>query len=294
MDAHQKQMNKDNYNTYGFIEKLKKRIDPLPASKKINSFSLAEEMSQISRKPYSTRNRSIQHAALRPESITEALKGSKSPRKLSKDRFNLLDNKQLFISQAQSEDDNPLTQRATNAPYRTKLKEELLNTSQAASVYYGPAAKNPLPPHGPKVPGKNVNPKRPPKLHAEQFAQVSSTKRLSPERKQFSKLSSIESSNPHHKKAKSLHPGVANPQFYQTAIVQESGQPWIEKKFADSASSDYNLNPVEQSIMFDSNMNKTATKFSKNLTSIASFGKTSASGWDQTAFAPSSTKQNMS
>ena len=89
---------------------------------------------------------------------------------MSKDRFNLLDNKQLFITHTQSDDGNPMTQRATNAPYRTKLKEELLNTSQAASVYYGPAAKNPLPPTGPKVPGKNVNPKRPPKLGAETFA----------------------------------------------------------------------------------------------------------------------------
>ena len=81
-----------------------------------------------------------------------------------------------------------MTQRATNAPYRTKLKDELLNTSQATSVYYGPAAKNPLPPTGPKVAGKNVNPKRAPKLQAEGFAQVSSTKRLSPERNQLEKL----------------------------------------------------------------------------------------------------------
>lgn len=121
-------MTKDNYNTHGFIEKLKRRADHSPVNRQIN-FSLAEEMSQLSRKPYSTRNRSIQHFHLRPESITEALKGNKSPRKQSRDRFNLLDNKQLFIAQTHSDDGNPMTQRATNAPYRTKLKEELLNTS---------------------------------------------------------------------------------------------------------------------------------------------------------------------
>ena len=58
MDAHSQQMTKDNYNTHGFIEKLKRRADHSPVNRQIN-FSLAEEMSQLSRKPYSTRNRSI-------------------------------------------------------------------------------------------------------------------------------------------------------------------------------------------------------------------------------------------
>ena len=50
------------------------------------------------------------------------------------------------------------------------MKEELLKTSQAASVYFGPAANNPLPSMGGRVPGKNINTKKGTNLGAENFA----------------------------------------------------------------------------------------------------------------------------
>jgi len=56
---------------------------------------------------------------------------------------------------------------------------------QAAQVYYGPAARNPLKPIN-KAATKNINMKHPSKLSSEQFVFQKATKmELSPQRKDF-------------------------------------------------------------------------------------------------------------
>ena len=78
MENQQKNISNDASNTQRFMDKLKRRFDPMYGNAKLNSLNLgsSENISTISRKPYSTRTRSIQHGAIRAESITEALQGN--------------------------------------------------------------------------------------------------------------------------------------------------------------------------------------------------------------------------
>ena len=114
------------------MDKLKRRFDPMYGNAKLNSLNLgssSDDVSLMTRKPYSTRNRSIQHAAIRAESITEALQGNVSAQKRSKDHLSLLNDKSLFSSNLNPGSNGPMTQKATKVPYKTKLKQELLSTS---------------------------------------------------------------------------------------------------------------------------------------------------------------------
>ena len=127
MDAHQKEFNTNNSHTHRFMDKLKRRFDPLYGNNsKLNSLNLGssvDDVSMMSRKPYSTRNRSIQHTAIRAESITEALQGNVSAQKRSKDHLSFLNDKSLFsTSHVNPVSNSPMTQKATKVPYKTKLK----------------------------------------------------------------------------------------------------------------------------------------------------------------------------
>ena len=62
--------------------------------------------------------------------------------------------------------------------YNTKMKQTLMTGPQAACVYYGPAARNPLQPY-PKCTSNRIDGKQP-KLASEKFVFQKSTKMDSP------------------------------------------------------------------------------------------------------------------
>ena len=131
--------------------------------------------------PYSTRNRSLQHNSLRPESITTALQGGFGHHKRSKDQLTILNE---HIHNRRHND--PFQQKPTKLAYKQQLKNKLMNTPQAANVYYGPAAIKPLLQRRSRnIPGKTL-----PSIAVDAFAQKTPTKNeFSPERKQlYSKL----------------------------------------------------------------------------------------------------------
>ena len=68
--------------------------------------------------------------------------------------------------------------------YSTKLKHQLMTGSQAAQVYYGPAARNPLKASNKAITAK-IDMKEPNKLASEKFVFQKATKMDSPQRRDF-------------------------------------------------------------------------------------------------------------
>ena len=120
---------------------------------------------------------------------------------------------------------------------------------QAASVYYGPAARNPLQPY-PKAITTRLNMKEP-NLASEKFVFQKATKNVSPERREFRSKMSIKSSpiaqfeaaEKFANKAGNVQTfampaggGKQATQFYQTAYVQNAGNSWVDKKTVEETS----------------------------------------------------------
>lgn len=138
---------------------------------------------------------------------------------------------------------------------------------QAASVYYGPAARNPLQPY-PKAITTKLNMKEP-NLASEKFVFQKATKNVSPQRREFQSKMSIKSSPIAQFEAaekfanKAAAGGVQSfgmpagggkqaTQFYQTAYVQNAGSSWVDKKTVEETSFEMNqVSGVEPSMMFD-------------------------------------------
>ena len=111
-------------------------------------------------------------------SIMEALSLGVSTRRQSQDRLALLRDTAAVLQQGTNRQ-SPKAQELARFAYNTRLKQDLMTGSQAASVYYGPAARNPLKPP-PKGSAAKISMKGPSKLQSEKFVQQKATKMDSP------------------------------------------------------------------------------------------------------------------
>ena len=96
------------------------------------------------------------------------------------------------------------------------MKNKLMNTPQAANVYYAPASMKPLLPRR----SRNIEGKTLPSIPIESFAQKTPTKNeFSPERKQLhSKLSQMKSEFSNEQiEARKFNPSPVNSTFLKTA-----------------------------------------------------------------------------
>ena len=85
---------------------------------------------------------------------------------------------------------SPRSRDVLKVAYKTKLKHTLMTGPQAASVYYGPAARNPLkPPH--KAVTAKLDMKVAKNLASEKFVFQKATKMDSPQRRDFQSKMSI-------------------------------------------------------------------------------------------------------
>ena len=179
-----------------------------------------------------------------------------SARRQSQDRINEFKDASALHNQIFQAKPSQMKLKST---YNTKMKQTLMTGPQAACVYYGPAARNPLQIY-PRMRSSRISKES--KLASEKFVFQKATKLDSPQRREFQSKMSVKTSPFDQFEAADntkMSPkwaqaggGKQATQFYQTAYVQNAGGSWVDKKTIDETSFEMTqMEGVEPSVMFD-------------------------------------------